>query len=243
MVTEDWRYRMITPPKGNFESLPINAEAAKAAEAWDPAKDEAAGNTCQAYAAPTIMREPGRARIAWANSGNALRVELDSGQQTRVFNSASATPPAGVAGWQGFSQASWEYAGRFDPLTVGAQSPGRQGRGGGGGGGGRGGGANGPNGGALKVVTTHLRAGYLRKNGVPFSADAVVTEYSTCSPTWTARLAHRHDERPRSEVPPDRLHHQLELQEGAERLQVESAALHREVKVSVRSSALRSVES
>src|SRR5262249_51416921 len=31
--------------------------------------------------------------------------------------------------------------------------------------------------GSLKVVTTRLRAGYLRKNGVPYSADAVVTEY------------------------------------------------------------------
>ena len=34
-------------------------------------------------------------------------------------------------------------------------------------------------GGSMKVVTTHLRPGYLRKNGVPYSADAVVTEYYT----------------------------------------------------------------
>ena len=32
-------------------------------------------------------------------------------------------------------------------------------------------------GGTLKVVTTHLKPGYLRNNGVPFSADAVLTEY------------------------------------------------------------------
>ena len=32
-------------------------------------------------------------------------------------------------------------------------------------------------GGSLKVVTSHLRPGYLRKNGVPYSADAVLTEY------------------------------------------------------------------
>jgi hypothetical protein len=31
--------------------------------------------------------------------------------------------------------------------------------------------------GSLKVVTTNLRAGYLRRNGVPYSDDAVVTEY------------------------------------------------------------------
>jgi hypothetical protein len=32
-------------------------------------------------------------------------------------------------------------------------------------------------GGTMKVVTNNLRAGYLRKNGVPYSAAAVLTEY------------------------------------------------------------------
>ena len=32
-------------------------------------------------------------------------------------------------------------------------------------------------GGSLKVVTTRMKPGYLRRNGVPYSADAVVTEY------------------------------------------------------------------
>lgn len=173
LVTEDWQFRMITPAKGNIENLPINAEAEKVANAWDPARDEAAGNACQAYGAPTIMREPGRVRIAWASGGNALRVEMDSGQQTRLFHFAGATTPAArPAGWQGFSQASWEYVGGFDPLTVGAEPPGgRRGRGA------RAGGPARAPGGALKVVTTHLRAGYLRKNGVPFSTNATVTEY------------------------------------------------------------------
>ena len=31
--------------------------------------------------------------------------------------------------------------------------------------------------GSLKVVTTHLKPGYLRKNGVPYSANATLTEY------------------------------------------------------------------
>jgi hypothetical protein len=30
---------------------------------------------------------------------------------------------------------------------------------------------------SLKVTTTNMRPGYLRKNGVPFSAAAVLTEY------------------------------------------------------------------
>ena len=34
-----------------------------------------------------------------------------------------------------------------------------------------------PTNGSLKVVTTHLKDGYLRKNGVPYSAATVLTEY------------------------------------------------------------------
>src|SRR6185295_13839388 len=44
VVTEDWEFRMLTPPKGQFGglgSIPINDEGRKAADAWDPAKDEA----------------------------------------------------------------------------------------------------------------------------------------------------------------------------------------------------------
>ena len=32
-------------------------------------------------------------------------------------------------------------------------------------------------GGSLKVVTTRMRPGYLRKNGVPYGGNAVMTEY------------------------------------------------------------------
>ncbi len=34
-----------------------------------------------------------------------------------------------------------------------------------------------PVGGSLKVTTTHLKAGYLRKNGVPYSDNANLVEY------------------------------------------------------------------
>jgi hypothetical protein len=32
-------------------------------------------------------------------------------------------------------------------------------------------------GGSLRVLTTKMKPGYLRRNGVPYSADAVMTEY------------------------------------------------------------------
>jgi hypothetical protein len=65
VISEDWRWRMVTPLKGDFASVPINAEGRKVGETWDAAKDEAAGLQCKAYGAPGIMRMPGRVRITW----------------------------------------------------------------------------------------------------------------------------------------------------------------------------------
>ena len=155
LVTEDWRYRMVTPPKGDYASVPLNPEGRRVADTWDPAKDEAAGFECKAYGAAALMRVPTRVHITWADD-NTLKVETDAGTQTRQFRFSQAQPPSGEAGWQGFSIATWEFAG-----------------------GGRGGRGGPPRGGSLKVVTTHLRPGYLRKNGVPYSGNAVLTEYYT----------------------------------------------------------------
>ncbi len=63
--------------------------------------------------------------------------------------------PQGNGGdWQGLSSATWDaprapFAGR----------------------------GGGPTPGSLKVVTTRMKAGYLRKNGVPYGTNAVLTEY------------------------------------------------------------------
>jgi hypothetical protein len=174
VVTEDWAQRMISPIKGDFSSLPLNAAGQKAANGWDPARDLAAGEACKAYAAPALLRIPERLKINWQDGGNTLRIDTDAGQQTRVLQFAGVEP-RGAAGWQGFSAASWEYAGGFDPVRVssggdiqGVSAAPRRGRGAP---------PATPQGGALKVVTTHLKPGYLRKNGVPYSKDAVLTEY------------------------------------------------------------------
>jgi len=152
VVTEDWRFRMMTPAKGDYPSIPLNAEGRRVADRWDPAKDEAAGDTCKAYGAAAIMRMPGRIHITWQDD-LTVKVETDTGAQTRLFHFGRPQPPAGPPTWQGFSVAEWEYAGG-----------GRRGR-------------AAVQGGDLKVVTTHLRPGYLQKNGVPYSGDAVVTEH------------------------------------------------------------------
>jgi hypothetical protein len=153
MVTDDWRYRMLTPPKGNADFMPVNAEARRVMDTWDPAKDESSGEACRGYGAAGIMRLPGRIHITWEDD-NTLRMDLDTGTQTRRFLVGSAPPPAGEPTWQGASTARW----MFPPV-------------------GRGGRGDRPQSGQLVVTTTRMRPGYLRKNGIPYGTNATLTEY------------------------------------------------------------------
>jgi hypothetical protein len=153
LVTNEWRWRMLTPAKGDYAVLPLNAEARRVADTWDPARDEASGNQCRGYGAAVIMQMPTRLRVSWEND-NALKLETDAGTQTRLFNFAAAQQPTGEPTWQGFSTAEWQIArGRGRE----AQAPTRSG--------------------TLKVVTRGMRSGYLRRNGVPYSEKTTVTEY------------------------------------------------------------------
>jgi hypothetical protein len=151
VIVEDWKWRMVTPKKGVFEGVPLNPEGRKVGEAWDPARDEAAGEQCRAYGAANIMRLPGRLRVTWQDPAT-LKVETDAGTQTRLFRFGNVAA-TGEPSWQGHSVATWV------PAPAGRGRSAARG------------------GGNLKVVTTNLKAGYVRKNGAPYSAQAVVTEY------------------------------------------------------------------
>jgi hypothetical protein len=108
VVTEEWRYRMMTPRKGmDFDGLPMTAAARTAAMAWDPAADEAAGLQCKGYGAPALMRMPGRARISWEDDAT-LKIEYDTGQQTRLLHFGGRPPAGAQPSWQGYSVAEWE---------------------------------------------------------------------------------------------------------------------------------------
>jgi len=139
-IIEDWKFRMVTPTKGVFDALPLNPEGRKVGMSWDPAKDEAAGEQCRGYGAGAIMRLPGRLHVTWQDDAT-LKVETDTGTQTRVLHFGDAPAPADAT-WQGHSIAQWNVTAR-----------------------------------SLKVVTTHLRPGYIRKNGAPYSDKTSVTEY------------------------------------------------------------------
>jgi hypothetical protein len=174
VLTEDWHVRMFTAPKGDFGSgppgtvavvstgrlgvganpaqdgnIPYNLKGAQAAMAWDAARDESNGNQCKAYGAPGVMRQPTHLHITWQDE-MTLKVEADFGTQTRLFHFEAQAKQEPTL--QGSSIASW--------ITMG----------------GSGGQANFEKGGALRVVTTELKPGYYWKNGMPYTANAVLKE-------------------------------------------------------------------
>jgi hypothetical protein len=165
LVTEDWQWRMRTPPKGDYVSVPMTPRARQLADTWDPSKD----GMCEAYGVGGIMRMPGRLRISWQDD-LTLKIETDAGQQTRLLRFAAQGPASETTSsvaaeartLQGTSVAEWiRSGGAFDAFLE------------------RGAGAAPPRWGSLKVVTTNALPGWLRRNGVPYSQDAVITEYFT----------------------------------------------------------------
>lgn len=159
IISQDWRWRMITPPKGDYASVPLNPNGRKVADAWDLAKDNAAGEQCKAFGAPSIMRVPGRMRISWQDD-MTLKLEFDAGRQERLLRfSPPNTPPLMANGErtaQGFSTANW-FKQRQRRGFGGFQGP--------------------TEGGSLTVNTSNLKSGYLRKNGVPYSETTQLREY------------------------------------------------------------------
>jgi hypothetical protein len=160
VISEDWRWRMMTPPRGDYASVPLTPAGRSVADQWDPAADRANGNECRPYGAGGIMRVPGRLHITW-DDDDTLRLETDAGSQTRWFH-FGAVVPSPEPTWQGHSAASWRMVGatRGRPAT----------------------------GGSLEVVTTGMKPGYVRWNGVPYSGNAVITEhfdrYSAFGDEW-----------------------------------------------------------
>jgi hypothetical protein len=166
VVTEDWRYRMVMPLKGDYGSVPLNANGRRVADAWMP--DQA--GRCEAFGAGAVMRAPGRVHITWEGD-TTLRIDTEAGSQTRriPLGQAAASPAGAAPSWQGTSVARWDSppdvidvlrTGGFDRLDSGMGAAARR-----------------MVWTPLKVVTTNLRAGWLRANGVPYSAQAVITEH------------------------------------------------------------------
>jgi len=158
LIVDEWRFR-VTPQKGDILYLPINADARHVANEWDPAKDEADGKQCRAYGAVGVMQRPGRLRVAWEDD-NTIKIDADSGTQTRLLHFGRAPAQKGEPSWQGYSAAEWVPAGQGLGRGLGMPR------------------SNAQSGtGTLKVVTSNMLPGYIRKNGVPYSGNAVLTEW------------------------------------------------------------------
>jgi hypothetical protein len=158
IIDDEWRWRMITPAKGDVSFVPVNAEARRIANDWDPAKDEAEGNACRAFGAAGIMHLPTRLRISWADD-KTVEIDTDAGTQKRLLHFDGPKWTGGELDWQGDSVAAWEKQAQAQGFGFPVRT------------------APTPNAGSLKVITTHMKPGYLRKNGVPYSASAVLTEF------------------------------------------------------------------
>tara|TARA_R110000824_G_scaffold336_1_gene1686 strand:- start:107722 stop:108507 length:786 start_codon:yes stop_codon:yes gene_type:complete len=154
IITEDWRFRMVTPPIGDFGGVPLNTEGQRLANAWNPEVDIAAGNECKAYGVGGIMRMPTRLRISWENN-ETLRIDSDAGRQRRLLYFQADNLPSNRS-LQGSSLTSWEkqqQSSGFNPFAA----------------------TEGP--GTLVVETDNVMEGYLRKNGIPYSEEATIKEY------------------------------------------------------------------
>jgi hypothetical protein len=153
VVTEDWRWRMATPPVGDSASIPLNAHGRAVTAAWDYEQDRREGNFCRPYGPPGLIRQPTRLRIDWADA-NTLRLQFDAGDQTRLFHFAPQAP--GERSRQGDSAANWFRQTQVRGVAS-ARTP--------------------ATGGSLQVRTTNMMPGYLRSNGVPYGEHATMKEF------------------------------------------------------------------
>jgi hypothetical protein len=104
IVSEDWRFRMVRAPKGDYPDVPLNPEGKKVADAWNPTEKPEA---CKAYGAPNVMRQPTRLHITWADD-RTLKIETDAGVQTRLLRFGAPAAAPGPPSRQGNSVANWE---------------------------------------------------------------------------------------------------------------------------------------
>lgn len=150
IITEDWRFRMITAQAGDYEGLPLSQAGQELADSWNPPAEQR-GRECKAFGVGGLMRMPTRLRIDWQDE-DVLRIRTDNGEQTRLLRFDEAQNEAGAGTLQGISDARWEIA-----RQGGVDSPAVSG--------------------TLWVETRDMREGYVRRNGVPYSDQTTITEH------------------------------------------------------------------
>ena len=161
IVTEDWRWRMLTPPHGDYASVPLNAAGKQLADMFDPSKYGADWSTlidCRAYGAAGLMRMPERLHVTW-QTPETMKIQTDWGAQTRLLYFRKSDLPQSGPSAQGSSIAAWQRPqignGGAAFARPGPPQPG----------------------GKLYVQTGNLTAGWLRRNGVPYGSHTHMQEW------------------------------------------------------------------
>lgn len=157
LITRDWRFRMIVPGRGEYEGVPLSLASKQFADAWRPTQDESAGKQCEAYGAGVVMLVPERLRISWQDD-ETLQVQTDAGMQTRLLHFDRTGVPGAERSWQGYSSATWVL---HQVKPIGPNPVPQDAR----------------HFGILKIITTDMLAGLIRKNGLPYSDQSTLTEY------------------------------------------------------------------
>jgi hypothetical protein len=148
---EDQPERVGGPPVGDYAGLPINDAARFMADAWEASILSVPEHQCKPHPADYSPRGPANLRIS---------KEVDTASQETIAYHTHIS-------WQAPERTIW-MDGRPHPDELAAHtwqgfSTGEW--------------IGGPNSQVLKVVTTHLKKGWIRRNGVPRSDQAELTEY------------------------------------------------------------------
>ena len=140
------------PEIGDYTGLPINAEARAVAEAWDASVLSLPELQCRPHPAPYAERTPGNpanAQMRWWKEVDPATQELTAYRKRGAWMEPERTI------WMDGRPHPPEYA----PHTWQGFSTGQW------------------QGNTLVVRTTHIKEGFLRRNGVPHSDKLVMTEY------------------------------------------------------------------
>lgn len=148
---EDQPERVGGPPVGDYAGLPINDAARFMADAWEASILSVPEHQCKPHPADYSPRGPANLRIS---------KEVDTASQETIAYHTHIS-------WQAPERTIWmdgrPHPDELAPHTWQGFSTGEW--------------IGGPNSQVLKVVTTHLKKGWIRRNGVPRSDQAELTEY------------------------------------------------------------------
>ena len=144
---EDFVDRLPGPELGDYAGLPINDAARRRAETWDGTMWSVPEHQCKSHPSTYIMRGPADMRV-WRD------IDLTEQKVTAIHMVIEWLTPTRTIYLDGREHPSPNARHTWQGFSTGKWEND-----------------------ALVVKTTHIKAGYLRKNGIPHSDQATMIEY------------------------------------------------------------------